>query len=194
MKVVFSTLTIVSIIATTITVKNIWVASATPQIAQTQRSIIKNLIPLALPTSADLWFKDGKSITGQLTDFNSKNQKIQIFRAGTPRSVQLSQVQRISFRRDALVYIAGEGRVIRGEDKAKATQSTWGNIPVDAFRLINSKQGQASVDLSKVMNQKQLRGILGVAQDSLYVVDEMEFQSAKKLTIKVTPTDRLQAR
>ncbi|QMS89613.1 hypothetical protein HUN01_19265 [Nostoc edaphicum CCNP1411] len=194
MKVVFSTLSIVSIIATTITVENIWVASATPQIAQTQRSTINSLIPLALPTSADVWFKDGKSITGQLTDFNSQNQKIQIFRAGTPRSVQLSQVQRISFRRDALVYLGGEGRVIRGEDRTKATQNIWGNIPIDAFRLIDSKQGQASVDLSKVMNQKQLRGILGVAQDSLYVVDEMEFQPGKKLTIKVTPTDRLQAR
>ncbi|BAY46148.1 hypothetical protein SAMD00079811_37560 [Scytonema sp. HK-05] len=141
-----------------------------------------------------MWLKDGKSITGQLTDFNSKNQKIQISHAGTARSLQLTQVQRISFRKDALVYTNDGQRVIRGEDKAKATQSVWEDIPVDAFRLVKPKQGLASVELSKIMNQKQLRGIWGVAQDSLYVVDEMEFQPTKKITIKVTPTDKLKFR
>ena len=78
----------------------------------------------------------------------------------------------------------------RGDDPAQAKQSTWQNIPLQAFELKDPKLGQAQVTLAGVLKPIQLHGILGVAAKSLYVVDEISFQPDGKMTIKVMPTDR----
>lgn len=56
--------------------------------------------------------------------------------------------------------------------------------------MLNPSRGQASVSLAGVVNPKDLRGIRSVAENSLYVVDEIQFNAPGKMTIKVTPTDR----
>jgi hypothetical protein len=58
-----------------------------------------------------------------------------------------------------------------------------------AFRLIDAVKGQAVVKLGPpVVSRGQLRGILGVAKDRQFVVDEMQFDLQKKtMTISATP-------
>jgi hypothetical protein len=125
-----------------------------------------------------------------LTAFDTKGQTLQISRSRDSRTVRIAQIQQLKFRRDALVYDSTGKLVIRGDDAAVAKQSTWQNIPLQAFELKDPKLGQAQVTLAGVLKPTQLRGIRAVAAKSLYVVDEIQFQPAGKMTIKVTPTDR----
>jgi hypothetical protein len=190
MKVFLQTLSLALAIALAGTAENVQAVTDTIEIVQTQKAVNNKPIPLALPLIADVVLNDKSSMTGTVTVFDSKGQTIQISRNGDSRPLQIAQIQRVTFRQDALVY-RGDGRqVIRGEDNAQAKQSTWSGIPLNAFQLMDSKLGQASVDLATVMNPRQLRPIRSVAVKSLYVADEIQFEPAGKMTIKVTPTDR----
>jgi hypothetical protein len=161
------------------------------QIAQAQKTVNNKPIPLALPTIADIKLRNGSSITGRIAAFDSKGQTIQVSRGNDSSSLPVAQVQQITFSKDkqALVYTDTGKLIIRGEDNAKAKQSTWSGIPLQSFQLLNPTQGQASVDLATVIEQRQLRQIRSVAVKSLYVADEILFEPAGKMTIKVTPTD-----
>jgi hypothetical protein len=86
-----------------------------------------------------------------------------------------------------LVYTSTGDIVLRGEGNTKATQRVWSNIPLEAFQLVDSKQGQATVNLITVKTPTELSQIRSVAVKSLYIADEIEFSSTGKMTIKVTP-------
>jgi small nuclear ribonucleoprotein (snRNP)-like protein len=189
MKVFFKTLIFASVLTVAGTVENVQAVIGTIQIAQTQKAAVNAPIPLALPTTADVVLKNGSSMTGQVTAFDPNKQIIQISRSSVSRSLQIAQIKQVTFKRDGLVYTSDGRRVIRGEDNSQAQQSTWKNIPLNAFRFLNPSRGQASVDLATLMNPRDIRGIRGVAVKSLYVADEIQFQTAGKMTIKVTPTD-----
>jgi small nuclear ribonucleoprotein (snRNP)-like protein len=190
MKVFFKTLIFASVLTVAGTVENVQAVIGTIQIAQTQKAAVNAPIPLALPTTADVVLKNGSSMTGQVTAFDPNKQIIQISRSSVSRSLQIAQIQRVIFKRDGIVYTSdGRQLPIRGEDNSQAQQSIWKNIPLNAFRFLNPSRGQASVDLATLMNPRDIRGIRGVAVKSLYVADEIQFQTAGKMTIKVTPTD-----
>jgi hypothetical protein len=96
----------------------------------------------------------------------------------------------VVFPRDALAYRSDGSLIIRGEDNARAEPRTWSNVPVSAFQLKDPKLGQAQVNLKGVLKPLELKGIQSVAVRSVYVMNELQFQSAEKITIKVTPSDR----
>ncbi|MCC5667364.1 hypothetical protein LC653_26660 [Nostoc sp. CHAB 5784] len=109
---------------------------------------------MALPTIADIKLRDGSSITGiRVAAFDSKGQKIQVSRGNDSSSLPVAQIQQITFSKDkqALVYTSTGELIIRGENNAKAKQSIWSGIPLQAFQLLNPTQGQASVDLATVI-------------------------------------------
>ncbi|BAZ22349.1 hypothetical protein NIES4073_32310 [Kalymmatonema gypsitolerans NIES-4073] len=192
MKVTFKTLILALTVTLVGTVKCVQAEISHVQTAQAQRATI-NVPPidLALPAPADVFLRDGRSARGRVTEFDSKGQTIQILYSGQSRKFPINEVDKVIFRRDAPIYTSDGRRVIRGEDQSKQIRSIWDNIPLSAFRLINPSRGAASVDLSTVMNSKNLREINSVAQNSLYVANEIEFKSQAKMTITVTPTDRL---
>lgn len=189
MRVLFKTLIFALVLAGAGTVENVQVVTGT-QIAQAQKAV-RAPIPLAIPTTADVILKNGSSMTGQIIAFDPNKQIIQISRSRVSRSLQIAQIQRVTFKKqDAIVYTSdGKPMVIRGDDNSQAQQSIWKNIPLNAFWFLNASRGQASVDLATIMNPRDIRGIKGVAAKSLYVADEIQFQTAGKMTIKVTPTD-----
>jgi len=192
MKVFFKTLSLALVVALAGTFSTVPAVTGTVEISQTQKAVNNKPIPLALPLTVDVMLNDKSSMTGTVTAFDSKGQTIQISRNGDSRSLKIAQIQKLTFRRDALVYRCKDHcqQVIRGEDNAQAKQSTWSDIPLNAFQLLDSKLGQASVDLTTVMKHRQLLPIRSVAVLSVYVVDEIKFEPAAKMTIKVTPTDR----
>lgn len=189
-KVLIKLLAIALLAAFTRTAYQAQAVTSSSEIAQASSSVANATIPLALPATVNLVLKNNSSMTGQLTAFDSKGQKIQISRSGDSRTVQIAQIQQLNFKREALVYDGTGKLVIRGDDSAVGQQSTWQNIPLNAFELKDPKLGQAQVRLAGVLKPIQVRGILAVAAKSLYVVDEIEFQPASKMTIKVIPTDR----
>jgi len=148
------------------------------------------LIPLALPTKAKIEMKGGGIRDGQVLEIDERGQKLWIQGAVDKKSLPLSQVEKIVFPNNAVVYTAKGRPFIRGElQQTTSTQSTWNGIPIGAFRLINAVKGQAEVKLvPPVVNRVQLRGILGVAKDRQFVVDQMQFDMQKKtMTILATP-------
>jgi len=147
-------------------------------------------IPLALPTKAKIEMKGGGIRDGQVLEIDERGQKLWIQGAVDKKSLPLSQVEKIVFPNNAVVYTAKGRPFIRGEiQQTTSTQSTWNGIPIRAFRLIDAVKGQAEVKLvPPVVNRGQLRGILGVAKDRQFVVDQMQFDMQKKtMTILVTP-------
>ena len=128
-------------------------------------------------------------MTARVTAFDSKEQKIEFSREKDSKSLSIAQVQQVVFRKDkeSLVYTSTGDIVLRGEGNTKATQRVWSNIPLEAFQLVDSKQGQATVNLITVKTPTELSQIRSVAVKSLYIADEIEFSSTGKMTIKVTP-------
>ncbi len=147
-------------------------------------------IPVALPTQAEIVMKGGEKRDGRVVQIDEKAQKLWIQGAVEKRSLPLSQIDKIVFPNNAVVYRTNGVQFIRGETPAGTnTQAKWNGIPIGDFRLIDAVKGQAEVKLrSPVVNQGQLRAILAVAKDRQFVVDEMKFEPHKKtVTILVTP-------
>jgi len=154
------------------------------------QSNASGLIPVALPTQAEIVMKGGEKRDGRVVEIDEKGQKLWIQGSREKRSLPLSQIDKIVFPNNAVVYRTNGGQFIRGEiATATRIQSKWNGIPISAFRLIDAVKGQAEVKLeAPVVNRGQLRGILGVAKDRQFVVDEMQFDVQKKtMTISATP-------
>ncbi|ACK69321.1 conserved hypothetical protein [Gloeothece citriformis PCC 7424] len=189
MKRALQVFTIAMVVTTVAIITETTRANTYPLPAIKQNTANNALIPVALPISADISLKDNSSMSGKVTAFNPSNQTIQISLSGNSRTLQISQIQKIKFKRDALVYDGDGKTVIRGEDTATASLSTWQGIPLDGLRLINPNLGQAQVSLAGVMKPIQIRQISSVAKNSVYVVDEIQFDSTGKMSIQVIPTD-----
>ncbi|MEG3928988.1 MULTISPECIES: hypothetical protein [unclassified Microcoleus] len=147
-------------------------------------------IPVALPTQAEIVMKGGEKRDGRVVEIDEKGQKLWIQGSREKRSLPLSQIDKIVFPNNAVVYRTNGGQFIRGEiATATRIQAKWNGIGIGDFRLIDAVKGQAEVKLrSPVVNLGQLRAILAVAKDRQFVVDEMQFDMQKKtITILVTP-------
>jgi hypothetical protein len=147
-------------------------------------------IPVALPIKAKIEMKGGGIRDGQVLEIDEKEQKLWIKGSVDKKSLPLSQVEKIVFPNNAVVYRANRVQIIRGElAPATSIQTKWNGIPISAFKLKDAAQGQAVVKLGPpVVSRGQLRGILGVAKDRQFVVDEMQFDVQKKtMTILATP-------
>ena len=147
-------------------------------------------IPVALPIKAKIEMKGGGIRDGQVLEIDEKEQKLWIKGAVDKKPLPLSQVEKIVFPNNAVVYRANGGPIVRGElAPATSIQAKWNGIPISAFELKDAAQGQAVVKLGPpVVSRGQLRGILGVAKDRQFVVDEMQFNVQKKtMTILATP-------
>ncbi|MEG3922290.1 hypothetical protein [Microcoleus sp. POL10_C6] len=147
-------------------------------------------IPVALPTQAEIVMKGGEKRDGRVVEIDEKGQKLWIQGSREKRSLPLSQIDKIVFPNNAVVYRTNGLQFIRGDTPVDTnTQAKWNGIPIGDFRLIDAVKGQAEVKLrSPVVNRGQLRAILAVAKDRQFVVDEMKFEPQKKtVTILVTP-------
>lgn len=147
-------------------------------------------IGIALPTDAKIFMKGGKERSGRVVEIDEKLQQLSIQRGREKESHLLSQIEKIVFAKDAVVYRNNGGQVIRGDGtQATSSQAKWNGIPMSDFKLKDAVKGQAVVNLGPpVVNRTQLRGIVGVAKDRQFVVDEMQFDVQKKtMTIVATP-------
>jgi hypothetical protein len=147
-------------------------------------------IPVALPTQAEIVMKGGDKRDGRVVKIDEKSQQLWIQGVGEKRSLPLGQIEKIVFSKSAVVYRSNGEQVIRGEiPPATSTQDKWNGIPISAFEIKDAVKGQAVVNLGPpVVSRAQLRGILGVAKDRQFFVDEMQFDVQKKtMTIAATP-------
>ncbi|MDJ0697035.1 hypothetical protein [Mastigocoleus sp. MO_188.B34] len=189
MKIFFATLSFALAFLIAIPGENVWAITKSTEIAQESSKKDKESIPLGLHNVVEIILKNGSSIFGTLTGSDPQKKTVRVTpKNGTSRVVKVEEIKRIVADKKSPVFNHdGRGRIIRGEDTAEAKQSIWSNIPLDQFQI---EEGKTNVDLSNVVNPKQLRGIRAVAVNSLYVVDEIEFDDSGNMTIKVTPIDQ----
>ena len=147
---------------------------------------VNSIVPVSLPVSATIMLKAGGARIGQVQGVDASKQLLTVGKGTIP----VAQVNKVVFDRKAVAYRSDGKLIIRGEDTAKATQSTWENVALSAFQVKDARLGQAQVNLNGILSPLQVRGFQAVAKDSVYVVDEIQFQPGGKLTIKVTPGDR----
>ena len=187
MQIVFHSLAIATLLLPSPTLSQVPSPMApTLELAQAPQAI-NVLIPVALPVSAKVWLKAGGTTTGQVTGFDAQRQVLTLGGEAIP----VARIGKVAFDRKALAYTSdGKPLKIRGEDNAKAKPSAWSNLALNAFQLKDARLGQALVNLAGAMQPTQLRGIRSVAVRSVYVVDEIQFQGAGKMTIRVMPSDR----
>ncbi|MEG5059184.1 hypothetical protein QUB60_14775 [Microcoleus sp. A2-C5] len=147
-------------------------------------------ILVGLPTQAEIVMKGGGKRDGRVVQIDEKVQQLWIQLGQEKRSIPLGQIDKIVFSKTAVVYRENGERFIRGvRPPATSIQAKWNGIPISAFELKDAVKGQAVVKLGPpVVNRAQLRGILGVAKDRQFFVDEMQFDVQKKtMTITATP-------
>ena len=144
-------------------------------------------IPIALPFDAEVFLKNGSSLSGRLTNIDSTQQKITVALSGQSRDVSVADINKVEFGREFKLIRSGE-IVVRGNNSSNSgtNQKTW-TESLASFRITNAKEGRAEITLNSISKLK-LRGIRDVSENSSWVVDEIEFNhSAKKITLKVTP-------
>ena len=119
-------------------------------------------VPVALPTQAEIVMKGGGKWDGRVVQIDEKGQKLWIQGAGE-KSIPLSQIDKIVFPNNAVVYLSNRGPVLRGDGTpAKGRPETWRGIPMNAFRLLDPNKGQADVKLESVLSLDKLDSIRSV--------------------------------
>jgi hypothetical protein len=151
-------------------------------------------IPVALPTPAEIVMKGGDKRDGRVVQIDEKEQQLWIQGAREKRSLPLSQIDKIVFPNNAVVYLSNRGPVLRGDrTPAKGRRETWRGIPMNAFRLLDPNKGQADVKLESVLSVDKLDSLNSVIvgdgkNKRQFVVDEMQFDVQKKtMTVVATP-------
>lgn len=154
--------------------------------AQAQAKVDEALVPVALPKLAVVSLENGDKISGEVTEIDTKQQKLSLQGEKTT-SFPLSQVDKIEFSKNALVYKTDGRQVVRGEGVAAAgIQEIWQPLQLDDFHL---QQGKGEVKLKPpVVSELKLQGILSVSKNRSFVVDEIQFDwQNKTMAIKATP-------
>jgi len=147
------------------------------------------LLPISLPETALVSQKPSGSISGQLMAFSE--QGLTISADNVSETITLGEVNWIEFEGDAWIRDRQGQRVrkFRGENASTKGQQVWQGVPITAFQLQNPET--ANLSLETVLSNEDLQDILSISQDSVYIVDVIEFDSSgRTMTIKATPIDR----
>ncbi|MCC5638434.1 hypothetical protein LC593_21865 [Nostoc sp. CHAB 5844] len=184
MKDLSTILSLMLLIAVAGILNNVITLAPIVEIAHGQNVINHPHVYQVLFNLADFKLKDQSSLTGRLTVFDSKNKIITVsLSSSDSRSLPIYQIQQITFKQDIDGGI-GTGTVMRG------SKITLTGVPLDAFVLLDAKVGQATVDLTKMVNETKEDPIPPLEADEILYVEEMQFASPGKMTIKVKLTKR----
>ncbi|WP_373530062.1 hypothetical protein [Nostoc sp.] len=159
-------------------------------LAQTQIKADELELVVALPELAEIILNGGESSSGRVIGIDAQSQALSIQRSGKTATIPLSQIAKVVFKKEALVYkIDRIPRLRGGGERPTGKAVTWRGIPINNFTVKNTTQGQAVLKLKPpVVSTAQLRGIQSVARNRQYVVDEIQFNSQQKtITILAKP-------
>jgi len=184
MKTLSTKFSLVLLIGLAVALKNITALEPMIAIAQGQNVINNPHLYQVSFDFAEIKLKDQTSLAGRLTGFDAKTKTVTVsLGSGDSRSWLIYQIQRINFKPNIDGGIETT-RVMRG------SKITLTGVPLDAFVLLDAKSGQASVDLTKMVNETKKDPIPPLEADEILYVEEMQFTSTGKMTIKVMLTNR----
>jgi hypothetical protein len=185
MQIVSTTLSLVLLTVLTVSLEKVTASKPPIEVAQTQ-SLSNNLVSVVLFQTVDVVLKDKSSLTATLTAFDSKKQTIEVSRDGVSRSLPINLIQEIIFRQ---VIEPNECKKQSCKIIMRGPKTTLSNIPLSAFVLLDSKQGQASLDPTTAENTLAIKFISPEPDEILYV-DKIQFETIGKMTITLRTTKR----
>ncbi|MCC0178755.1 hypothetical protein I4641_17430 [Waterburya agarophytonicola K14] len=156
--------------------------------AQAPKAEMEQFLEVGLRESVTVWLKSGSSLTGQLTDFNQ--QELTLSAQDFSQSISLKEINRLEFSGDVYAIDSdGTRRKIRGEDNNTEETEIWKGFPLAAFQVQNSSN-TGKLDIETIFSDEEIDEIKSIAMDSLYVINEIEFDSLEqKMTIKTMAVD-----
>ena len=160
-------------------------------LAQAQNVLGQNSpISVFLPNEANVVLKGGSSMSGRLTAIDRQAQQIKLELSGGSTTVPIADIEKVGFEGEVILGCGNTDCqiVIRGDEDKTSTgnnQQTWSE-PLTNFMVINPGTGEAQIQLTS-LSKLELRGIIAVAANSSYVVNEMQFDSSGMITLKATP-------
>ena len=153
-----------------------------------KENLAQDEIFVHLSPQAEVYLKNNSSYTGLLISTNSQQIKV-VVPSSQKVSEDITNIEKVVFSYKNIV-LCGQGLVIRGEEKDNPTDSKIENwtVSLDDLNLINPTKGLAKLKL-KDLEPEDRKEIREIAQDSSYVVEQINFNSnsPEKITFKVSP-------
>jgi hypothetical protein len=148
-------------------------------------------ISVFLPDSVEVKFKkDGRSLSGRITDFNAKTKKVTVKSGERSTVVAMKDIDLVLFQGRVILRNNTE-IVIRGDESQKSPNQNGKTFkePLRNFQIVDADKGEARVTITSITNPLKLQGIVNVAtaKDSSYVVEKIQFEPSDRIQVWVTP-------
>ena len=181
----FKIMTITGLIALTGLVGNPLAVQSRPVLTVAQGTKAGSQIPVFLPDSVNVKLKDGASLSGRVTDFDSKAKKVTITNGSDSKPVTIKDIDVVLFQ-GKVILRNNKAIVIRGDDSQKSPNQNGKTFrePLQNFQIVDATKGEARVTITNSLERK---GVQSVAQNSSYVVKKISFDSSDNIQIQVTP-------
>ena len=142
-------------------------------------------IPVFLPDDVKVKLKGGASLSGRVTDFDSKAKKVTITNGSDSKPVAIKDIDVVLFQ-GKVILRNNKAIVIRGDDSQKSPNQNGKTFkePLKNFQIVDATKGEARVTITNSLERK---GVQSVAQNSSYVVKEIRFSSPDQIQIRATP-------
>ncbi|MBP0029197.1 hypothetical protein [Roseofilum sp. Guam] len=156
----------------------------TSSIAQAQST--QQQLTVALPEVARIALKNGTTLSGRAIAINP--QSITLERSNQSREIDWETVSSVQFDPDSDIWeTQGRRLVIRGEEGAEKKKHLILDIPANQIQKLDPDIGHFRIDLS-FLSRGRIRGILQVAHDHLYVVEQIEYNPSQNVfTLQAKP-------
>lgn len=181
----FKIMTITSLIALTGLVGNPFAVQSRPVLTVAQGTKAGSQIPVFLPDDVKVKLKGGASLSGRVTDFDSKAKKVTITNGSDSKPVAIKDIDVVLFQ-GKVILRNNKAIVIRGDDSQKSPNQNGKTFkePLQNFQIVDATKGEARVTITNSLERK---GVQSVAQNSSYVVKKISFDSSDNIQIQVTP-------
>lgn len=133
------------------------------------------VIPVVLPTLADVELTKGEPKSGRVTKITDKELSIEL--SGQAEAIAIKDIKRVKFKQEAPLPRGSNPRL-------RSDSEVWRVMPMTDFQIKDSSKGLAEVQQSAVVKEKQPPSDF-LGEPSSYEVNEIWFDSNSPGTMRL---------
>lgn len=133
------------------------------------------VIPVVLPTLADVELTKGEPKSGRVTKITDKELSIEL--SGQAEAIAIKDIKRVKFKQEAPLPRGSNPRL-------RSDSEVWRVMPMTDFQIKDSRKGLAEVQQSAVLKEKQPPSDF-LGEPSSYEVNEIWFDSNSPGTMRL---------
>ncbi len=150
--------------------------------------ITRDCLAVSIAESVDIELNSEISNQGKLEKWNLK--RLTISRGRNSTVIPVDQIKKIEFKGDIWIPHGNSYVKITEEQRTTENQKTWSGIPLMGFSLAQGSK-IALLQLKGVLEEKDWQYLVNNSQDSIYIIDEIEFDQLKgTMTVKASMINR----